>query len=275
MIKDERKVLIKRKRDPFTLVTSIVIVFVFLSILLIYYTNYLFLISSSKMDNEIKYKNFGEYALSLNKVVTNKRISIKSLIIEKEDILDKLKIDEEKVEDKKPDNNFNPPIKKVEKRVYFTASLSGSAGYVGVSGEAQDYEVLVNNNPVIKNKNGYFATSASSDFRITFKGKKLSRTIQVVSPVFATSYIVEYLSISVNPISLYATLSGKINLALPGDIKGTFINSSNGSSDSTILKNGSFVTSVSLINGVNNLTASGSWITIKVDLPTINVNIIN
>ena len=227
------------------------------------------------MDNEIKYKNFGEYALSLNKVVTNKRISIKSLIIEKEDILDKLKIDEEKVEDKKPDNNFNPPIKKVEKRVYFTASLSGSAGYVSVSGEAQDYEVLVNNNPVIKNKNGYFATSASSDFRITFKGKKLSRTIQVVSPVFATSYIVEYLSISVNPISLYATLSGKINLALPGDIKGTFINSSNGNSDSAILKNGSFVTSVSLINGVNNLTASGSWITIKVDLPTINVNIIN
>ena len=265
----------KRKRDPFILVTSIAIVLVFIIILSIYYSNYLLLISSNKMDNKIKYKNYGEYTLSLNKVVANKLISIKSLIMEKEDILDKLRIEEKKVEEKKVEDNFEIPIKKVEKRVYFTVSLSGSAGFVSVSGEAQDYEVYINNNPVKKDKNGYFASSASSDFKITFKNRSLNRTIQVISPAFATNFIVEYLSISVNPISLYATLSGKINLKLPGKIKGTFINSSNGTSDSTILDNGSFITSVSLINGVNNLTASGSWITITIDLPTINVNIIN
>lgn len=156
---------------------------------------------------------------------------------------------------------------------YFVASLTSSPGSLGIYGETKGLEIYLNGSKLSKNKSGVFSSGAGSNFTVQFRGSGFERKVSVNSPSFASNFVLERLSLTVNPINMVATISGKVNLNLPGDIKGTLFNASNGSASSTILKNGAFSASVPLNFGVNNLTASGSWLTIKLDLPVIVVNI--
>jgi hypothetical protein len=97
--------------------------------------------------------------------------------------------------------------------------------------------------------------------------------VSLSSPAFAVNSTVKSLSIGIDPYSMYMTLSGHVELDLPGDIVGTLYNTSNGSAGGATLSNGYFSVSVPLSYGVNRITASGKWMTIELQLPTISVNI--
>ena len=156
---------------------------------------------------------------------------------------------------------------------YFVASLTSSPGSLGIYGETKGLEIYLDGNKLSKNTSGVFSSGAGSSFSILFKGSGFERRVTVTSPSFANNFVLERLSLTVDPINMVATISGKVNLNLPGEIKGTLFNASNGCASSTVLKNGAFTASVPLNFGANNLTASGCWLTIKLDLPVIVVNI--
>lgn len=177
----------------------------------------------------------------------------------------------------KPDNPIDLPgeISPIapDYYAYFTASMTSSPGSIGVFGTSNGFDVFINGNKVNKDHSGNFTGGVGSGFTILFKRYGFERKVSVNSPAYGTNFVLESLSLTIDPINLLATLSGKVNLNLPGEIKGTFFNASNGGASGTVLKNGNFTVAVPLSKGINNLTASGSWLTIKLDLPTIVVTI--
>lgn len=156
---------------------------------------------------------------------------------------------------------------------YFTVSLTSSPGSLSIYGVASGIDVFLNGEKLNKDSSGKFSGGVGSNFTLLFKGYDFERKVTVNSPAYGTNFILERLSVTIDPVNLVATLKGRVNLNLPGEIKGTFFNASNGGADGTVLKNGNFTVAVPLSIGVNNLTASGSWLTIRLDLPTIVVKV--
>jgi hypothetical protein len=149
------------------------------------------------------------------------------------------------------------------------ASLTGSAGSLGVSGKAKNATFLLQGAP----KGTTFQQGTGSSFTVDVHSSKGNKKVSVTSPSFATNQVVQSLSIGIDPYSMYMTLSGRLKLDFPGDIAGTLYNTTNGTSSSTTLQNGYFSVSVPLVQGVNNITASGKWMTIELQLPGISVTI--
>jgi hypothetical protein len=149
------------------------------------------------------------------------------------------------------------------------ASLTGSAGSIGVSGKAKNASFMVQG----VSKGSSFQQGAGSSFTVDVHSSKGTKKVSVKSPSFATNQVVQSLSIGIDPYSMYMTLNGRLKLDLPGDIAGTLYNTTNGTSSSTTLQNGYFSVSVPLVQGVNNITASGKWMTIELQLPGISVTI--
>ena len=160
--------------------------------------------------------------------------------------------------------------KKHEPDIYISSSLTASTGSVYLSGKAKGYHVMIDEQ-VIQKKDDYFSTSAGSSFTIQFYSELTNKTIKVNSPAASTNLILQSLILTIDPLHLSATLQGKVSLKLPGKISGDFINISNGTSSSTILENGYFSLSIPLSYGKNQLTATGRWLTIAMDLPMIEV----
>jgi hypothetical protein len=190
--------------------------------------------------------------------------------------------EEEQAPGKDPSNDSDKDIPKEkvlspniqENEAFLFSSLTGSPGSVSVSGKAIGYSVLVNDSPV-EIKNGKFNSGASSSFTVTFKNNASQRIIRVTSPSYSTNLAVQYLSIGIDPFAAYMTLHVKLNLKLPGTMTGELINVTNGSASSTRTQNGEFNLSVPLSEGNNSITARGSWLTISLDLPSINVSLSN
>lgn len=148
------------------------------------------------------------------------------------------------------------------------ASLTGSPGSVSISGTSYQIEVVINGTRMPE---GNFNSSAGAQFTIEIKGKNIQKTIRVSSPSFGTNMIVQSLTLSVNPVTNSASISGKLNLDLPGTMSGTLLNLTNGSASTCIVKEGYFSTSVGLSEGPNQMTAIGKWLTVTLELPSISV----
>ena len=160
------------------------------------------------------------------------------------------------------------------KEAFLFSSLTSSPGSISVSGKAIGYSVEVNDSPV-NIDNGKFSTGAGSSFKVTFMDGQNKRVVRVSSPSYSTNLAVQYLSIGIDPFASYMTLHVKLNLKLPGSMTGELINTTNGSASSTSTHNGEFNLSVPLTEGNNAITARGSWLTISLDLPSINVSLSN
>jgi hypothetical protein len=157
---------------------------------------------------------------------------------------------------------------------FLFSSLTGSPGSISLTGKAVGYSVLVNDVPVDL-ANGKFSSGTSSSFTVTFKNDTTKRVVRVSSPSYSTNLAVQALSIGIDPFTSYMTLYVKLNLKLPGSMTGELINTTNGAASSTSTQNGEFNLSVPLAEGNNAITARGSWLTISLDLPSINVSITN
>lgn len=256
--------LLKRKKSifiPFILVLVLIIVLII--ILRVDFVNL-----KGEMDlgkpSFIRYKIFpwNKYYATLSNFLLDKG--------EKPPPLPKELLEPQEKGEDKPSNNGESTF---PYSAYFVSSLTSSPDSLGIYGETEGLEVYLDNIKLTKSKSGSFSGGSGNSFSILFKGDRFTRKVVINAPSYSTNFVLERLQLIVDPVNMVATISGKINLNLPGEIKGTFFNASNGSSNSTILKNGAFSASVSLTSGVNNLTASGSWFTIKLDLPTIVVGI--
>lgn len=166
----------------------------------------------------------------------------------------------------------SPSIK--ENEAFIFSSLTGSPGSVSVSGKAVGYSVFINDS-LVEVTNGKFSSGASSSFTVSFKNNSTQRVIRVTSPSYSTNLAVQYLTIGIDPFAAYMTLHVKLNLKLPGTMTGELINTTNGSASSIKTQNGEFNLSVPLSEGSNLITARGSWLTISLDLPSINVSLSN
>jgi hypothetical protein len=181
-----------------------------------------------------------------------------------------------------PDEDVKKPLPKEEEvkqlletnEAFLFSSLTASPGSVSISGKAIGYNVAINGSPV-EIQNGKFSSGASSSFTIIFINDKEKRVINVSSPPYATNFAVQYLTIGIDPFSSYMTLHVKLNLKLPGTMTGELINLSSGAGSSTSTQNGEFNLTVPLIEGNNAITARGSWLTISLDLPSINIKLSN
>jgi len=148
------------------------------------------------------------------------------------------------------------------------ASLTGSPGSVAISGTSYQIEVVIDGTRMPE---GNFNSSAGAQFTVEIKGKNIQKTIRVSSPSFGTNMIVQSLTLSVNPVTNSASISGKLNLDLPGSMSGTLLNLTNGSASTCMVHDGYFSTSVSLSSGPNQMTAIGKWLTVTLELPSISV----
>jgi hypothetical protein len=149
------------------------------------------------------------------------------------------------------------------------ASLTGSTGSLGISGKARNASFVVQG----KNKGNSFQQGSGTSFSVDLQSPHGTKKISINSPAFATNKVLQSLTIGIDPYSMYMTLNGRIQLDLPGDIVGTVYNTSNGSSSSTALQDGYFSVSVPLSKGLNQITASGKWMTIELQFPGISVTI--
>jgi hypothetical protein len=149
------------------------------------------------------------------------------------------------------------------------ASLTSSSGSLGISGKARNASFVIQGTK----KGNSLQQSAGSSFTVDLQSTNGTKKISISSPAFATNKVLQSLIVGIDPYSMYMTLNGRIQLDLPGDIIGTLYNTSNGSSNSTTLQNGYFSVSVPLSNGVNQITASGKWMTIELQFPGISVTI--
>lgn len=247
----------------------LLLIIVILIIFTLFKTNYFKRENIAESENStlIRFKVFpwNKYYSTLSNYLTEKGWEIPSLPEELKDKVLPNIVENDTV------NNANEH--KSYYSAYFVASLTSSPGSLGIYGETNGLEIYLNENKLSKNKSGVFSGGAGSNFTVLFKGSEFERKVSVNSPSFANNFVLERLSLTVDPINMVATISGKVNLNLPGEIKGTLFNASNGCASSTVLKNGAFTASVPLNFGANNLTASGSWLTIKLDFPVIVVNI--
>ncbi|MDD4615376.1 MAG: hypothetical protein PHI40_08255 [Caldisericia bacterium] len=165
------------------------------------------------------------------------------------------------------DGTTNPTVGLPWAQVF--ASLTGSVGSLGVSGKAKNATFVIQGVP----QGTTFQQGAGSSFSVDIHSSTGNKKVSVRSPSFATNKALQSLTIGIDPFSMYMTLNGRLHLDLPGDIMGTMYNASNGSSSSTTLHNGYFSVSVPLTDGVNNITASGKWMTIELQFPGISVTI--
>jgi len=205
---------------------------------------------------------------------------IDSFYKEKKEMIDKEKIKKDTDENNESNNSKNyeqdnENNEKPEKKESITinASLTNTAGTIYVSGTTVGINVF-SNNKQINPTDGPYSFSAGNRFTVVLKGNNFNFTVTIESPAVATSKVLSQLTLSVDPIAMVASISGKLNLSLPGELKGSLYNNSLGSSNSTVVKNGYFSTSVPLQYGTNNLSASGKWLTITLDLPSIQVVVI-
>lgn len=173
-----------------------------------------------------------------------------------------------------PPDQSSKNEKSEAKEAFLFSSLTNSPGSISISGKAVGYTVEVNDSPVPVN-NSSFSTGAGSSFTATFIDGQNRRVVRVSSPSYSTNLAVQYLSIGIDPFASYMTLHVKLNLKLPGSMTGELINTTNGSASSTSTHNGEFNLSVPLTEGNNAITARGSWLTISLDLPSINVSLSN
>lgn len=173
-----------------------------------------------------------------------------------------------------PPDQSSKNEKSETKEAFLFSSLTSSPGSISVTGKAIGYSVEVNDSPV-NIDNGKFSTGAGSSFKVTFMDGQNKRVVRVSSPSYSTNLAVQFLSIGIDPFASYMTLHVKLNLKLPGSMTGELINTTNGSASSTSTHNGEFNLSVPLTEGNNAITARGSWLTISLDLPSINVSLSN
>ncbi|MCK5847591.1 MAG: hypothetical protein KAH01_00165 [Caldisericia bacterium] len=185
--------------------------------------------------------------------------------LEKEKIM--LESKEEKVEKEESTPSFEEKVTIKRPWAQIFASLTGSAGSLGISGTARNADIYFNE----VNRGNAFSGGAGSSFTVFIDSGSNNRNVSLSSPAFAVNSTVKSLSIGIDPYSMYMTLSGRVELDLPGDIVGTLYNTTNGSAGGTTLNNGYFSVSVPLSFGENNITASGKWMTIELQLPTISV----
>lgn len=164
-------------------------------------------------------------------------------------------------------NTLQPPKKRIPGAIIH-ASLTSSPGAVAISGSRYQVKIQIDGQPIEEEN---FATSAASSFTILAEGQGVKKTFQVNSPSFGTNRIVQSVTLSINPLNNTASISGKINLDLPGTMGSSLINLSNGSSSSCEVRQGYFSSSVRLSEGFNQLTAVGKWLTITLELPSISV----
>lgn len=160
-----------------------------------------------------------------------------------------------------------PPLPKAPNAIIH-ASLTGSPGSVAISGSSYKIEVIIDG---VSMPEGNFQSSAANQFTLEIKSKDIQKIIRVSSPSFGTNMIVQSLTLSVNPVNNTASISGKLNLDLPGTMSGTLLNLTNGSSSTCLVHDGYFSTSVHLSAGNNQMTAIGKWLTITLELPSISV----
>jgi cbb3-type cytochrome oxidase subunit 3 len=264
-----RKKNLSKSNSKSTILTFIFIILLILILFTLFRTNYFKRENVAESENStlIRFKVFpwNKYYGTLSNFLIENSAKVPPL---PEELKDK---ELPEVVDNEPVNNKGE--NKPSYSAYFVASLTSSPGSLGIYGETKGLEVYLNGNKLSKNTSGIFSGGAGGSFSVLFKGSEFERKVTVNSPSFANNFVLERLSLVVDPLNLVATISGKVNLNLPGEIKGTLFNASNGTANSTVLKNGAFTASVPLNFGVNNLTASGSWLTIKLDLPVIVVNI--
>lgn len=178
-------------------------------------------------------------------------------------------IENEKPKENEPINNF-----RYEESIVIYSSLTETSGLISVSGKSKNVDVFYQGKS-LNNGDGDFSFSAGTSYEIVIKTQKTSKKISITSPAYGTNKILSQLTLTVNPFTMSASIIGQLNLLLPGEIKGSLYNLSNSTSSSTILKKGFFATSVSLQEGTNTLTATGQWLTIKLDLPSIQVIVKN
>lgn len=264
-----RKKNLSKNNSKSNILTFIFIILLILILLTLFRANYFKHENVAESENStlIRFKVFpwNKYYGTLSNFFIEKGAKVPTLPEElKDEELSKV-VDIEPVNNKR---EYKPSYS-----AYFVASLTSSPGSLGIYGETKGLKVYLNGSKLSKNTEGVFSSGTGSSFSVLFKGSEFERKVTVNSPSFANNFVLERLSLVVDPINMVATISGKVNLNLPGEIKGTLFNASNGTANSTVLKNGAFTASVPLNFGANNLTASGSWLTIKLDLPVIVVNI--
>jgi hypothetical protein len=175
----------------------------------------------------------------------------------------------------RPDENkqSNPPNHNENtdsEYIIINSSLTNTPGAISVSGESSGINVFYGDNLVNQSGN-HFQFMAGSSYTLKLNGSNFKKKISISSPSYGTNKMLSRLTLQVNPITMMATIIGQIHLLLPGEIKGSLYNVTASSSSTTILNKGYFATSVSLQEGENQLTASGQWYTIKLDLPSIKV----
>jgi hypothetical protein len=174
------------------------------------------------------------------------------------------------IDQEKPNKNQQNQEQKVEESIIIYSSLTSTPGAISVYGKSKGIDIIFQGKKV-NTSDEDFNFVASDSYTLELKGQQNKIKISISSPAYGTNKILSQLTLQINPINMTATIIGKINLLLPGEIKGSLFNISNSSSSSTILQKGYFATSVSLQEGVNQLTATGQWFTIKLDLPSIQV----
>lgn len=160
------------------------------------------------------------------------------------------------------------PPKQKKPGAIIHASLTSSPGAVAISGSRYLVSIDIDGK---KMEEENFTTAAASGFTILAEGNGIKKTFQINSPSFGTNFIIQSLTLSINPITDMVSISGKLNLDLPGTMSGSLINLTSGASSSCEVKHGYFSTSVHLIQGNNQLTALGKWLTITLELPYISV----
>jgi len=169
---------------------------------------------------------------------------------------------------KNPVKDVLEPSKPKKPGAIIHASLTSSPGSIAVSGTQYQVEIQIDGKLM---KSEHFSVSTGSSFNIVAKGAGITRNIRVSSPSFGTNMMLSSLTLSINPFNNTASITGKLNLDLPGTMSGSLINLSNGSSSSCEVRQGYFSTSVALSMGNNHLTAIGKWLTITLELPSITV----
>jgi hypothetical protein len=183
-------------------------------------------------------------------------------------------IDSEKIiEQEKPTQNNNKHKNEnriEEESIIINSSLTSTPGSISVYGKSNGINLFYQGKQINIASNEFQFTAGIS-YTIEIKGRNINKKVTISSPAYGTNKIISQLTLQVNPITMSATIIGKLNLMLPGDIKGSLYNLSNSSSSSTVLQKGYFATSVTLQKGTNILTATGEWFTIKLDLPSIQV----
>ena len=162
---------------------------------------------------------------------------------------------------------LQPPKKRIPGAIIH-ASLTGTPGSIAISGNRYQVNIQIDGHAMDEEN---FITAASSGFIILAEGNGIKKKFQVNSPSFGTNMIIHSLTLSINPLNNTASISGKLNLDLPGTMSGSLINLSNGTSSSCEVQKGYFSTAVPLSEGMNQLTAIGKWLTITLELPSISV----